>query len=65
MRDDTIERHRAVLVNLLLRQVEALELETYVGLTDVELGEFYKWQECLIDAKLKFVSAVPWTASYN
>jgi hypothetical protein len=45
MRNDSVEQLRVELVNLLQRQVEALELETYVGLTDAELREFYKRQE--------------------
>jgi hypothetical protein len=51
MRDDSVEQLRAELVNLLQRQVEALELETYVGLTDAELREFYKRQERIRDLK--------------
>jgi hypothetical protein len=51
MRDDSIEQLRAALVNLLQKQVEALELETYVGLTDAELREFYKRQERIRDLK--------------
>jgi hypothetical protein len=51
MRDDSIEQLRAALVNLLQKQVEALELETYVGLTDAELREFYKRQEGIRDLK--------------
>jgi hypothetical protein len=49
MRDESVEQLRTELVNLLQRQVEALELETYVGLTDPELREFYKRQERLSD----------------
>jgi hypothetical protein len=51
MRDDSIEQLRAALVNLLQKQVEALELETYVGLTDAELREFYKRQGRIRDLK--------------
>ena len=51
MRDDSVEQLRAELVNLLQRQVEALELETYVGLTDAELREFYTRQERIRDLK--------------
>jgi hypothetical protein len=51
MRDDSVEQLRTELVNLLQRQVEALELETYVGLTDAELREFYKRQERIRDLK--------------
>jgi hypothetical protein len=51
MRDDSVEQLRAELVNLLQKQVAALELQTYVGLTDAELSEFYKRQERIGDLK--------------
>ena len=51
MRNDSVEQLRVELVNLLQRQVEALELETYVGLTDAELREFYNRQERIRDLK--------------
>lgn len=51
MRDDSVEQLRTELVNLLQRQVEALELETYVGLTGAELREFYERQERIRDLK--------------
>jgi len=41
MRDDSVNQLRVELVTLLQKQVEALELETYVGLTDAELREYY------------------------
>jgi hypothetical protein len=51
MRDDSVEQLRAELVTLLQKQVEALELETYVGLTDAELREYYRRQERIRDLK--------------
>jgi hypothetical protein len=41
MRDDSVKQLRVELVTLLQKQVEASELETYVGLTDAELREYY------------------------
>jgi hypothetical protein len=49
MEDDSIEQRRAELVSLLQKQVEALEVETYVGLTDAELCEYDKRQERIRD----------------
>jgi hypothetical protein len=49
MEDDSIEQLRAELVSLLQKQVEALEAETYVGLTDAELREYDKRQERIRD----------------
>jgi ABC-type molybdenum transport system ATPase subunit/photorepair protein PhrA len=51
MRDDSVKQLRAELVTLLQKQVEALELETYVGLTDPELREYYRRQERIRDLK--------------
>jgi hypothetical protein len=51
MRDDSVKQRRAELVTLLQKQVEALELETYVGLTDAELREYYRRQERIRDLK--------------
>jgi hypothetical protein len=47
--EDRIEELRAEFVGLLQKQVEALELETYVGLSDVERREYYKRQERIRD----------------
>jgi hypothetical protein len=58
MRDDRIKQLRAELVNLLRKQVEALELETYVGLTDTELREFYKRQERIRDLKASLYPSI-------
>jgi hypothetical protein len=51
MEHDGIEQLRAELVKLLRKQVEALELETYVGLTDAELREYYSKQERIRDLR--------------
>jgi hypothetical protein len=51
MRGDSIDRLRAELLNLLQQQVEALEVEIYVGLTDRELREFCKRQGRIRDLK--------------
>ena len=40
-----VEELRAELVDLLQKQVEALELDAYVGLTDAERSEYYKRQD--------------------
>jgi hypothetical protein len=52
---NSIEELQAELVDLLRKQVEALELETYVGLTDAERREYYKRQERMfdLDAEMK------------
>ncbi len=47
--EDRVEELRAEFVGLLQKQVEALELEAYVGLTDVERREYYKRQERIRD----------------
>jgi hypothetical protein len=51
MRDDSVKQLRGELVKLLQKQVEALELETYVGLTDAELREYYTRQDRIRDLK--------------
>jgi hypothetical protein len=51
VRDDVIEQLRAELITLLQKQVEALELETYVGLTDSELREYHKRQKRIHNLK--------------
>lgn len=47
--DDRVEELRAEFVDLLQKQVEALEVDTYVGLTDAERREYYKRQERILD----------------
>jgi hypothetical protein len=51
VRDDVIDQLRAELITLLQKQVEALELETYVGLTDSEFREYHKRQERIHNLK--------------
>jgi hypothetical protein len=47
--DDSAKELQAEFVDLLRKQVEALELEAYVGLTDEERSEFYERQERIRD----------------
>ena len=48
-----IEELHAKLVDLLHKQVDALELEIYVGLTDAERSEYQKRQESIRDLDVK------------
>ena len=41
------------LFDLLRKQVEALELDVYVGLTDAERSEYYRRQERIRDLEAK------------
>jgi hypothetical protein len=52
--EDSVKKLKAEFVDLLRKQVEALELDTYVGLTDEERSEYYKRQERIrdLDAKM-------------
>ena len=52
--EDSVKKLQAEFVDLLRKQVEALELDTYVGLTDKERSEYYKRQERIrdLDAKM-------------
>ena len=52
--EDSAKELRAEFVELLRKQVEALELEAYVGLTDEERSEYYERQERIrdLDAKI-------------
>ena len=47
--EDSAKELRAEFVELLRKQVEALELEAYVGLTDEERSEYYERQERIRD----------------
>jgi hypothetical protein len=51
---DSVKKLQAEFVDLLRKQVEALELDAYVGLTDEERSEYYGRQERIrdLDAKL-------------
>ena len=46
---ESVKALKAEFVDLLRKQVEALELDTYVGLTDEERSEYYKRQERIRD----------------
>jgi hypothetical protein len=52
--EDSVERLQAEFVDLLRKQVEALELDVYVGLTDAERSEYFNRQERIrdLDAKM-------------
>ena len=52
--EDSVKKLQAEFVDLLRKQVEALELNAYVGLTDDERGEYYERQERIrdLDAKM-------------
>jgi hypothetical protein len=49
----SVEQLQAEFVDLLRKQVEALELDAYVGLTDAERSEYYKRQERICDLSAK------------
>jgi hypothetical protein len=46
-----IEELQAEFVDLLQKQVQALELESYVGLTDAEWRQYHKRQDRLRDVE--------------
>jgi hypothetical protein len=52
--EDSVKRLQAEFVDLLRKQVEALELDAYVGLTDEERSEYSERQERIrdLDAKM-------------
>src|SRR4029077_13127611 len=52
--EDSVKKLQTEFVDLLRKQVQALELDTYVGLTDEERSEYYGRQERIrdLDAKL-------------
>src|SRR6266853_782534 len=52
--EDSVQKLQAEFVDLLRKQVEALELDAYVGLTDDERNEYYERQERIrdLDAKM-------------
>ena len=47
--EDSVKKLQAEFVDLLRKQVEALELDAYVGLTDEERSEYYERQERIRD----------------
>jgi hypothetical protein len=62
MVDCNIERLRQEFVQLLREQIEALELETYVGLTDAEQRDYVRRQERIreLDATIsRFLNLPP------
>jgi len=52
--EDSVKKLQAEFVDLLRKQVEALELDAYVGLTEEERGKYYERQERIrdLDAKM-------------
>ena len=55
--EDSVEELRAEFVDLLRKQVEAQELDAYVGLTHVERSEYDKRQERIRDLDAKMSEA--------
>jgi len=51
--EDAIERLQTEFIELLRRQIEALELDVYVGLTDAERSECHKRRERIRDLNAK------------
>jgi hypothetical protein len=56
--EGSVEQLQAEFVDLLRKQVEALELDAYVGLTEAERSEYYKRRERICDlyAKMRMSS---------
>jgi len=50
---DSVKELQAEFVDLLRKQIEALELDAYVGLTDEERSEYYERQERIRDLGAK------------
>ena len=52
--EDSVKELQEEFIELLRKQVKALELETYVGLTDEERSEYQERQERIreLDAKM-------------
>lgn len=55
--EDAIERLQTEFIELLRRQIEALELDAYVGLTDAERSEYHKRRERIRDLNAKTSSS--------
>ena len=51
--EDYVKELHAEFIDLLRKQVEALELDTYVGLTDEERNEYYERQERIRDLDVR------------
>jgi hypothetical protein len=50
---DFVKELQAEFIDLLRKQVEALELDAYIGLTDEERSEYYERQERIRDLDTK------------
>ena len=50
---DFVKELQAEFIDLLRKQVEALELDAYIGLTDEERSEYYERQERIRDLGAK------------
>jgi hypothetical protein len=57
MADHSIEKLRAEFVYLLQRQIEALELDAFVGLTDAEQHEYDSRQERIRDIEDRIMNS--------
>jgi hypothetical protein len=55
---ESVNQLKAEFVDLLRKQVEALELDTYVGLTDEERSEYYQRQERIRDLDAKMTESL-------
>jgi hypothetical protein len=51
--EDSVKALQEEFIELLRKQVEALELETYVGLTDEERSEYHDRQDRIRDLDVK------------
>jgi hypothetical protein len=51
--EDSVKKLQAEFVDLLRKQVDALELDAYVGLTEEERSEYHERQERIRDLEEK------------
>jgi hypothetical protein len=51
--ENSVKKLQAEFVDLLRKQVEALELQAYVGLTDEEQSKYYERQDRIRDLEAK------------
>ncbi len=61
--EDSVDGLQTELVELLRKQVEALELDVYVGLTDAERSEYYKREKRIRDLNAKISMSLHDTAA--
>ncbi len=61
--EESVDGLQTELVELLRKQVEALELDVYVGLTDAERSEYYKREKRLRDLNAKISMSLHDTAA--